>query len=50
MADVRDFTCDFHFEVNHLHYNEADVKDVFNICPDQPLSLREMEKLAKLGI
>ncbi len=48
-ADVRNFTCDFLIEVDNLDYSEADVKEVFNICLDQPLSLWEMEKLGNLG-
>ncbi len=48
-ADVRNFTCDFLIEVDNLDYSEADVKEVFNICLDQPLSLWELEKLGNLG-
>ncbi|RXN33565.1 SH3 domain-containing -like protein [Labeo rohita] len=48
-ADVRDFACDFLIEMNSLDYSEADIKEVFNICLDQPVSLWEMEKLGNLG-
>ncbi len=48
-ADVRDFACDFLIKVDILDCNEADVKEVFNICLDQPLRLQEMEKLGNLG-
>ncbi|KAL0198031.1 hypothetical protein M9458_006571, partial [Cirrhinus mrigala] len=34
-----DFACKFLTEVDHLDYSEADIKEVFNICLDQPLSL-----------
>ncbi|KAL0164091.1 hypothetical protein M9458_039844, partial [Cirrhinus mrigala] len=47
-ADVRDFACDFLIEMNSLDYSEADIKEVFNICLDQLLSLWEMEKLGNL--
>ncbi len=51
--DVRDFACNFacnfFIEVDNLDYNVADIKEVFNICLDQPLSLWEMEKQGNLG-
>ncbi len=48
-ADVRDFACDFLIEVDNLYYSEADVKEVFNICLDLPLSLWEKEKLGNVA-
>ncbi|KAL0151904.1 hypothetical protein M9458_052796 [Cirrhinus mrigala] len=48
-ADVRDFACDSLIEMDSLDYSEDDIKEVFNICLDQPLSLWEMEKLGNLG-
>ncbi len=43
------FACNFFIEVDNLDYNVADIKEVFNICLDQPLSLWEMEKQGNLG-
>ncbi len=48
-TDVREFACDFLIEVDHLEYSDADIKEVFNICLNQPLSLWEMEELRNLG-
>lgn len=48
-TDVRDFACDFLIEVDNLDYSKADIKEVFNICLSQPLSLWETEKLGNLG-
>ncbi|XP_058610648.1 uncharacterized protein LOC131526381 [Onychostoma macrolepis] len=44
-----DFVCVFLIALVNLDYNEADVKEVFNICLDQSLSLWEIEKLGNLG-
>ncbi len=46
---MRDFACDFLIEVDNLDYNETDIKEVFNICLNQPLSQWEMKKLGNLG-
>ncbi len=45
---MREFACDFLIEMDQLDYSE-DIKEVFNICLDQPLSMWEMEKLGNLG-